>query len=773
MDGHTALAHLAGYAVGSRTLISYSAWEETAKLDLRRIARQEALKRMPLPALDPMIESFVGYGSCPVSSAAMFVSGRFAGGPPDGGAASDAERVLRAALPAELSELMRKTSRQVAVSGRWGELPGCCADAEVSDAHVHSGGVSPPSVLIRMLLSHLSEVPEESLPGTLKLADCEGRAFLAEPLLLVLGISCILLQLDREPALELANLLPLLGDDATRIWALAFEAMDGDEGQLQPLRRVYNELMRETSFRPELQSAIGSIDAWLAGELDPVRDELARGCMAGLSLLHAGLVSPPSATLDLFVERFNLLRKLRKLTNSTEIDRIEESIRFLLSGGRLKRLELRKTASASIAAADGDDYRDALPDIYADVVAHATAVRRVRAQHPDLVVQMPVSFHRYRVQESQVDLKRAKLRQPLHGVMAVAKGIAEACVSIPDIREFVGSVDVAGAELAAPNWMFGLAFAYIDRVMAAEKAPRLKYSVHAGEQFYLPLDGLRRVGETLLFEVPVTRIGHGLALSRDVANGYEGTLPSASETIESLVWAAGCEPALRDSVADVCRELASIVFRPWNPSFEELEEWYAARFDFERMARIGFVPDPARFRTELFPVDERIELDALHTPERVDRMVVASVADAARVVSFDPQIGVPAAKRQEVGELMARCYEACLEPVRAAFKEERAIESCPSSNLSTADLRSFSAHPIGEFKRSGLRVTVNSDDPGLFGALVEEEIVGLFESGVLGSGEEAEGRLGEILEHSAAETAPGLTGDRCGELVGVFGTGDE
>jgi hypothetical protein len=357
--------------------------------------------------------------------------------------------------------------------------------------------------------------------------------------------------------------------------------------------------------------------------------------------------------------------------------------------------------------------------------------------------------------------------------MAVAKGIAEACVSIPDIREFVGSVDVAGAELAAPNWMFGLAFAYIDRVMAAEKAPRLKYSVHAGEQFYLPLDGLRRVGETLLFEVPVTRIGHGLALSRDVANGYEGTLPSASETIESLVWAAGCEPALRDSVADVCRELASIVFRPWNPSFEELEEWYAARFDFERMARIGFVPDPARFRTELFPVDERIELDALHTPERVDRMVVASVADAARVVSFDPQIGVPAAKRQEVGELMARCYEACLEPVRAAFKEERAIESCPSSNLSTADLRSFSAHPIGEFKRSGLRVTVNSDDPGLFGALVEEEIVGLFESGVLGSGEEAEGRLGEILEHSAAETAPGLTGDRCGELVGVFGTGDE
>lgn len=769
MNESQVFANLVAYALGTRSLAASLTWTDEATEELRELVRRGPLKHVSLALLDPIVDSFGRAGGCPVSSAAKLIAGEHAGldwSDPGG------ERVLRAALPAELTELLRGTSRQVSVSSRWRDLPQRCADVEVADAHVHSGGVSPPTVLIRTLLSHLSEVSEEGFPVTFEVRDCASERFSVEPVLLALGISCTLLQLDREPNLDLRAMLPLLGSDATRLWPLAFELMkDGDSESLQPLRRAYNELMKGVGA-PGLQAGIIAVPDWLGGSLDAVRGELARGCLAGISLLHAALVSPTSATLDLFVERFNLLRRLRGLANATDIDRIEESLRFMLSAGKLKRVELRKTAAASIAAADGQERDQTELDIATDILYHATAVRRVRVQHPDLVVQMPISFHRYPVTGSQMDLRRARLRHPLQGLSAVAKGIASVCARSPEVRDFVGSVDVAGSELAAPNWAFGLAFSYIDRAMAFEGVEPLRYTVHAGEQFYTPLDGLRRVGETLLFEVPVTRIGHGLALSPDTARRRPSPLPSAAEVMESLVWAARCEPELRDAVDDLSRDLASVVFRPWNPSFDELLAWHAARFDFDRMQRIGFMPDPERFRTELIPVGERVEVASLRMSDRVDRMVVASLVDAVVDVAFDPSAPVPPTYRKAAEDLSAHCYEKCLGPVRAAFEERCTIESCPSSNLTMADLRALEAHPVGEFKRAGLQVTVNSDDPGLFGALVEEEIIGLYESGVLGSADEAGKHLEEILAHSSAEAANGLTSERCAELVEALGTGD-
>jgi len=43
-----------------------------------------------------------------------------------------------------------------------------------------------------------------------------------------------------------------------------------------------------------------------------------------------------------------------------------------------------------------------------------------------------------------------------------------------------------------------------------------------------------------------------------------------------------------------------------------------------------------------------------------------------------------------------------------------AIEACPVSNVRTGVIATLSEHPIGEFFRRGLQVTVNSDDPAFF-----------------------------------------------------------
>jgi adenosine deaminase len=49
------------------------------------------------------------------------------------------------------------------------------------------------------------------------------------------------------------------------------------------------------------------------------------------------------------------------------------------------------------------------------------------------------------------------------------------------------------------------------------------------------------------------------------------------------------------------------------------------------------------------------------------------------------------------------------------------IEACPTSNVLTGAVRSFEAHPLGEFVRAGCRVCLNTDDPTFFGCTLSGE----------------------------------------------------
>ncbi|MFJ2930645.1 adenosine deaminase [Streptomyces massasporeus] len=49
------------------------------------------------------------------------------------------------------------------------------------------------------------------------------------------------------------------------------------------------------------------------------------------------------------------------------------------------------------------------------------------------------------------------------------------------------------------------------------------------------------------------------------------------------------------------------------------------------------------------------------------------------------------------------------------------LEVCPTSNIATRAVRTLDEHPIKEFVRAGVLVTVNSDDPPMFGTTLENE----------------------------------------------------
>lgn len=64
------------------------------------------------------------------------------------------------------------------------------------------------------------------------------------------------------------------------------------------------------------------------------------------------------------------------------------------------------------------------------------------------------------------------------------------------------------------------------------------------------------------------------------------------------------------------------------------------------------------------------------------------------------------------------------------------LEVCPSSNIATRAVASLAEHPIVAFRDAGVTITVNSDDPPMFGTdlnreyVIAADLLGLDESGV-------------------------------------------
>jgi aminodeoxyfutalosine deaminase len=62
-----------------------------------------------------------------------------------------------------------------------------------------------------------------------------------------------------------------------------------------------------------------------------------------------------------------------------------------------------------------------------------------------------------------------------------------------------------------------------------------------------------------------------------------------------------------------------------------------------------------------------------------------------------------------------------LELVRVLSRRGTPLECCPTSNVRTGVARSWQDHPIRTLHGAGVAITVNSDDPGLFGTTLTRE----------------------------------------------------
>jgi aminodeoxyfutalosine deaminase len=142
----------------------------------------------------------------------------------------------------------------------------------------------------------------------------------------------------------------------------------------------------------------------------------------------------------------------------------------------------------------------------------------------------------------------------------------------------------------------------------------------------------------------------------------------------------------------------------------EVLKW-AARFKSRGVVAFGIGGDEARGPAELFPEVFREARDlGLHC--------TAHAGEAVGPESVRHAVEMLGAERIGHGLTAAR------DPSVMALLRERGIplEVCLSSNVSTGVLARLEDHPLPLFLASGVTVTLNSDDPAMFGTSLEREM---------------------------------------------------
>jgi aminodeoxyfutalosine deaminase len=138
----------------------------------------------------------------------------------------------------------------------------------------------------------------------------------------------------------------------------------------------------------------------------------------------------------------------------------------------------------------------------------------------------------------------------------------------------------------------------------------------------------------------------------------------------------------------------------------------AARYRDSGVVAFGIGGDEGRGPADLFVDLYREARDlGLHT--------TAHAGETAGPESVRAAVELLRAERIGHGLAAAR------DPAVLALLRERgvALEVCLTSNVATGALAEVSEHPLPLFLREGVRVTLNSDDPGLFGTTVQQEYV--------------------------------------------------
>ncbi len=144
----------------------------------------------------------------------------------------------------------------------------------------------------------------------------------------------------------------------------------------------------------------------------------------------------------------------------------------------------------------------------------------------------------------------------------------------------------------------------------------------------------------------------------------------------------------------------------------EVLDWIESKGDNVTSIDIGGNED--RFKPQPFA-------DVYRRAKKMGLHLVAHAGEAAGVESIRDALDY--LDVEHIGHGVAAASDAQLMKRLAA--DAVTVEACPTSNLRTGVIRSIREHPIRLFLSNGLNVTVNTDDPSMFGTDMNNEFLSL------------------------------------------------
>lgn len=155
-----------------------------------------------------------------------------------------------------------------------------------------------------------------------------------------------------------------------------------------------------------------------------------------------------------------------------------------------------------------------------------------------------------------------------------------------------------------------------------------------------------------------------------------------------------------------------------------LEHWMAPMLELGVFRSLDLSGDELAQPIEVFaPLYRRAKACGLKLKAHVGEWGTADdVWRAVEVLELDEvQHGIAAAASPQV--------------MRALADAGVCLNICPTSNLKLGRVARLEDHPIRRLHDAGVRVTINADDPLMFGRTVSQEFLALFEAGVFTAAE--------------------------------------
>src|SRR5487761_1382006 len=188
-----------------------------------------------------------------------------------------------------------------------------------------------------------------------------------------------------------------------------------------------------------------------------------------------------------------------------------------------------------------------------------------------------------------------------------------------------------------------------------------------------------------------------------------------------ILWKNQSLPAVFEAIERACEQTVSRLpirvrwffdaVRQFGPDHAREVLGWARTFCKDGVVAFGIGGDEERGPAELF-------VDVFREARELGLHVTAHAGESAGPESVRQAIELLGAER--IGHGLSAAEDPAVLDLLA--ERRTPIEVCPTSNVCTGLIASVEQHPLPRFLEAGLCVTLNSDDPALFGANLEDEL---------------------------------------------------